>query len=509
LSFPHLVSLIVPEEESDRLPDRAVELADLFRKLFYDDNQITITRLLSRGAGAVFLEVIAYEASGIDRQFVVCCGRTELVEEERQRHAQFAPQGTGLDSTEKVKSAETMRFGATAYALAGGTVEDTETIGRTFHRRPTDKVLAALDNLFQSTLARWYEKGRFQERDHSLNELCCEWLQLPPESLLMSRLGAQVEAICREALSAGLAKIDYSQPMLVYHPLSSESVEHLNPARVLGERRIALGPPVLCGVSHAGVSSNTVLVDREGQTWLIDFSRAGRGPLLRDFVSLETAIKFDMLDVAGLHARYEMERRLVSADPLGMPITVDGSSPDIAKALAAVERVRRHATAVIGQDRESYSGGLLYCAIARIASFEPDARYNRRDLIPFAHALLSATLLCDTLAKPASLPPELPEQARYSIWLDKSNAVAWVEGRQIKLTPQEYSLLSYVIEHAGTLCSRQAIIEEGLGDQYGEAITEESRLNSAISRLRKKIEPDPARPKYITTVRGRGYKLEL
>lgn len=509
LSFPHLVSLIVSEEESQRLPDRAMELADLFRKLFYDDNQITITRLLSRGAGAVFLEVIAYEATGLGRQFVVCCGRKELVEEEKQRHALFVPQGTGLGGTEKVKSAETMRFGATAYALVGGTVEDTATIGRVYHRRPADEMLAVLDNLFNATLARWYEKGRFRERERSLNELCCEWLQVQPESLRPARLGAQVEAICRETLRAGLVEIDCSPHALIFQPSGGEPVTYPNPAGALAEGRIALGPPVLCGVSHGGVGADNVLVDREGQTWLIDFSRAGRGPLLRDFVSLETAIKLDLLDVADLHSRYELERRLVSADPLGIPITVDDPSPDIAKALAAVERVRHHAAAVVGQDGEPYFGGLLYCAIARLATYDPNARYNRRDLMPFAHALLSATLLCDALAKPAPLPAELSTQARHSIWLDEPNAAVWVEGRPVDLTPQDYNLLAYLYERAGQLCSRQAIVEEGLGEVFLVAITEETRLNSAISRLRQKIEPDPARPKYIVTVRGRGYKLTL
>ena len=42
-----------------------------------------------------------------------------------------------------------------------------------------------------------------------------------------------------------------------------------------------------------------------------------------------------------------------------------------------------------------------------------------------------------------------------------------------------------------------------------ESLIEESRLNSAISRLRRKIEPDPANPKYILTHRSRGYKLAL
>ena len=84
-----------------------------------------------------------------------------------------------------------------------------------------------------------------------------------------------------------------------------------------------------------------------------------------------------------------------------------------------------------------------------------------------------------------------------------------VAGRRIDLTPQEFDILAHLYKHAGQLCLRRTIVEEALGEEFKEAITEETRLNSAMSRLRQKIEPDPDHPKYFITVRGHGYKLML
>jgi DNA-binding response OmpR family regulator len=94
------------------------------------------------------------------------------------------------------------------------------------------------------------------------------------------------------------------------------------------------------------------------------------------------------------------------------------------------------------------------------------------------------------------------------LWIDEANQITWVDGQQIDLTSQEFQILYYLYQHTGHLCERQAIVEKGLGEIYDPYDPEQSRLNSAISRLRRKIEPDPQTPRYLITVRARGYRLE-
>jgi DNA-binding response OmpR family regulator len=75
--------------------------------------------------------------------------------------------------------------------------------------------------------------------------------------------------------------------------------------------------------------------------------------------------------------------------------------------------------------------------------------------------------------------------------------------RVIDLTPSEFALLATLIEAPGRVFSREMLLEQLLGNSYDG---EERTINVHISNLRKKIEPDPANPRYIETVFGIGYR---
>ncbi|HYF66362.1 MAG TPA: response regulator transcription factor [Herpetosiphonaceae bacterium] len=75
--------------------------------------------------------------------------------------------------------------------------------------------------------------------------------------------------------------------------------------------------------------------------------------------------------------------------------------------------------------------------------------------------------------------------------------------RTIDLTPSEFELLATLIEAPGRVFSREMLLEQLLGNSYDG---EERTINVHISNLRKKIEPDPANPRYIETVFGIGYR---
>jgi len=78
---------------------------------------------------------------------------------------------------------------------------------------------------------------------------------------------------------------------------------------------------------------------------------------------------------------------------------------------------------------------------------------------------------------------------------------------EIELTTHEDRLLTYLLEHAGEICERDPLMLAVWPEDkvYGE-ISDES-LSQLIKRLRQKIEPDPRKPAYIQTVRGRGYRF--
>lgn len=79
-----------------------------------------------------------------------------------------------------------------------------------------------------------------------------------------------------------------------------------------------------------------------------------------------------------------------------------------------------------------------------------------------------------------------------------------VNGKEVKLTPTEYDLLKVLIKNSGKILTRQMLLSQVWGTGYG---TESHYLHVYIGQLRRKIEPDPAHPRFILTVSGVGYRF--
>jgi two-component system response regulator RegX3 len=91
--------------------------------------------------------------------------------------------------------------------------------------------------------------------------------------------------------------------------------------------------------------------------------------------------------------------------------------------------------------------------------------------------------------------------------LDVGTGHVYVEGRQIPpLTDLEYRLLLLLYGHLDEIVDKYQIVEGVWGQEYIDQV-DDSRIERLVGRLREKIEPDPKRPQYLLTVRGRGYRL--
>jgi two-component system KDP operon response regulator KdpE len=77
-------------------------------------------------------------------------------------------------------------------------------------------------------------------------------------------------------------------------------------------------------------------------------------------------------------------------------------------------------------------------------------------------------------------------------------------GHPIQLTPNEFTLLSLLVRNEGKLLTHKTILEEVWGHAYA---AESHYLHVYVSQLRRKLEPEPARPRYILTEPGVGYRL--
>ena len=80
-----------------------------------------------------------------------------------------------------------------------------------------------------------------------------------------------------------------------------------------------------------------------------------------------------------------------------------------------------------------------------------------------------------------------------------------VNGQRIRLALKEFELLEMLLRNAGRVMTRGQLIDRIWGADY---VGDTKTLDVHIKRLRTKIEPDPASPRYLITVRGLGYKFE-
>jgi two-component system KDP operon response regulator KdpE len=79
-----------------------------------------------------------------------------------------------------------------------------------------------------------------------------------------------------------------------------------------------------------------------------------------------------------------------------------------------------------------------------------------------------------------------------------------VAGKPVHLTPHQYDLMRLFARNEGKLLTHRTILQEVWGPGYG---TESNLLHVHVSQLRRKIEPDPSRPRYLLTEPGAGYRL--
>jgi len=90
--------------------------------------------------------------------------------------------------------------------------------------------------------------------------------------------------------------------------------------------------------------------------------------------------------------------------------------------------------------------------------------------------------------------------------MDLSRRIVTMDETQISLTPTEYEILRLLLQNAGKVLTHHQLLRQVWGTAY-ESEMHILRVN--ISNLRRKIEPDPARPHYLVTESGVGYRLRI
>ena len=91
------------------------------------------------------------------------------------------------------------------------------------------------------------------------------------------------------------------------------------------------------------------------------------------------------------------------------------------------------------------------------------------------------------------------------IRMDVERHTVTVDGASVRLPLKEFELLEMLLRNVGRVLTRAQLIDRVWGADY---VGDTKTLDVHVKRLRAKIEPDPAAPTYLLTVRGLGYKLD-
>ena len=130
--------------------------------------------------------------------------------------------------------------------------------------------------------------------------------------------------------------------------------------------------------------------------------------------------------------------------------------------------------------------------------------FGVRELVARARALLRRPRQPQdrAAAQPAASPDAIVRI--HGIEVDQARRRVKVDGRDIELTDQEFRLLHLLASHAGIVFSREAL----LGKIWrGDTFVTVRSVDTLVKRLRRRIEKDPADPRYLLTVWGVGYKF--
>ncbi|GAA4905179.1 two-component system KDP operon response regulator KdpE [Actinomycetospora succinea] len=122
--------------------------------------------------------------------------------------------------------------------------------------------------------------------------------------------------------------------------------------------------------------------------------------------------------------------------------------------------------------------------------------------VPELLARLRAAVRRAAVVTPDGAP--VVETASFTVDLVAKKVVR--DGAEVHLSPTEWGVLEHLARHPGMLVTQQQILREVWGPAYG---TEGHYLRVYLGHLRRKLEPDPSRPRHLVTEAGRGYRFEV
>jgi DNA-binding winged helix-turn-helix (wHTH) protein/energy-coupling factor transporter ATP-binding protein EcfA2 len=222
--------------------------------------------------------------------------------------------------------------------------------------------------------------------------------------------------------------------------------------------------------------------------------------------AMRQQIGMDGLSKAERHQCYELSgghpgllaalAQAIASNPqqsLKQPAAIIGQRPEI----------RVECLKIWSQLNEEEQAGLISLVLESEAGLPPPQLKRLATLGLVQEGVLFSPLFADFVARRG----RSPEVASQGVHLDRDSGDVWVDGIRIPvLTDLEFRLLELLYERQDKLTDKYRIVTAVWGEEYLGDV-DDARVEKLVSRLRSKIEADPSQPRYLITLRGRGYRL--
>jgi hypothetical protein len=382
----------IPRPDSELQPTRE-DLGHILQALFLKAASVRLVSLLSQEpapaftrSGSLLLQAQPRYKAGWGVPVVVKFGARDEITQEAANHRLLKPFLGGQRLAVLEGEAYSRQIGGLVYSLIGA--EDWTTIrpfGELFSTEPAAIVVALLERFFTLTFRSLLAEARPEPMD--LMATYTEGLHLTP-----AKVSKALKHFYPQALT---------EPRLTFEGLTHSFQNPLRWAVVEEQFRPFETTARKC-LCHGDLHGRNVLVDAAGHFWLIDFARAAESHALRDFVELETDIKFNLLPVNNLKQQLLFETGLLAPTTFQDELPVLPLADErLTHAYHVILALRRLAVQLIGLEGEmaEYYQALFWHTlnILRLRHIAPAGK---------TYALLSAALLSERLEEwPTWNPP--------------------------------------------------------------------------------------------------------
>ncbi|GHO82194.1 response regulator [Dictyobacter formicarum] len=360
------------------------ELDDLLCRLFYDAERVLIHPVTPGQSATGVLSVQPFTKAGAKNTVIVKFGSIDKIKQEQANFKEYIEHRIGGGRSTIVHDLrQTQHLGGIIYSFVGAANTSPEDFEQFYHHAERTTIKKAIDNLFHETCGNWYgDKNHLQPLN--LTDDYQRLLRFTPERL-------------EQGLQA-LSPLVQRGQRLHFQDLHEERT-FTDPVRVTTSRRPLIYSTYTC-ITHGDLNSHNILLDKNDNTWLIDFLRTGQGHVLRDLSQLDSVVRFELLagHEATLDERLRMEEALCSIEyfqqlkDLESRFSTNNAALD--KAYATVLHVRDLAWNILGHKpydhMNEYYAALLYHALNTL-------RFYDLSVVQREHALLCASLLADKL----------------------------------------------------------------------------------------------------------------